>query len=73
MTLRELLSCWESRKVLRLVAYDHSMDTKYIKVYFAYPEDYEDELEELDCIADCRIQKWYHQSDRLIVVLDTDF
>lgn len=73
MTLRELLSCWDERAVLRLALYDRNMDTKYLKVCFAHAEDCEEDLLELDDLADERVTRWYFHSDRLIVVLNTKF
>ena len=76
MTLRELLSCYDAESTARLKIYDREWHTKSLSVCFE-PDGlewmYEDDMEELDKLADLRIIKWYQDIDRLAIVLDTEF
>ena len=61
MTLRELLSCYEENCRARLKLFDREWNQKILKICFN-PESnlewvYEDDMIELDAIADCKIIK----------------
>lgn len=78
MTLRELLSCYEEDCVARLKLFDREYHEKTLKICFNPGSDlewiYEDDMIELDAVADCRIIKWYSGADTWIrVMLDTEF
>lgn len=78
MTLRELLSCYDENCVAKLKLYDREWKEKVLKICFnpgfGLEWVYEDDMIELDTVADCKILKWYAGTDRAILVrLDTDF
>ena len=69
MTIRDLLSSYRATAPVRMTIYDREYDTKELKVCFDPGENYkwiyEDDLEELDKIADCKITNWYVYADYL--------
>ena len=73
MTIRDLLTSYDPRAILRLRVYDRDYDLKSIKVCFSHASDCEDDLEYLDMIADEPIERWYYHSAAIIIVLKTKF
>lgn len=77
MTIRNLLSCYSPAAPVRMIVYDREYNTKELKVCFdpgeAFAWIYEDDMEELDKIADCRITNWYVYIDYLRIHIDCVF
>ena len=78
MTLRELLSCYDENCPARIKLFDREWNEKILRICFNPGSDlelvYEDDMIELDAIADCKIIRWYSATDGSIrVMLDTEF
>ncbi|MBO7309146.1 MAG: hypothetical protein J6V38_05895 [Kiritimatiellae bacterium] len=77
MSIRNLLSCYRSYSVIRLIVYDEKYDGKHLKVCFDPGESfkclYENDLEELDKIADMKIKDWYVFVDTLRILVYDEF
>ena len=73
MALRELLSCYDESCPARLKLFDREWNEKILKICFKPGSDiewvYEDDMDELDAIADCRILRWYSALDGSIRVM----
>lgn len=75
MTIRDLLSSFRASCPVRMMIFDRDFNTKELKVCFDPGETfkwiYEDDMEELEQIADCMIVEWYvHAGDLRIHIFE---
>lgn len=75
MTIRDLLSSYQQDAAVRLKIYDSDWNVIELRVCFNPGEDlewvYEDDMIELDKLADRMIARWYvHQNELRIKITD---
>jgi len=77
MTIRNLLSTFDKNAAVRLHIFDSEYSVKELKICFnpgaGLEWVYEDDMEELDKIADRMIARWYVRQDTIKIQIDGTF
>lgn len=77
MTIRDLLSTFDKNAAVTLHIFDSEWAVKELKICFNPGAGlewlYEDEMEELDQIADRMIARWYVRQDTIKIQIDGTF
>lgn len=77
MTIRDLLSSFDKNAAVRLHIFNSEWAVKELKICFAPGAGlewvFEDDMEELDKIADYKIARWYVRQDTLNIMIDGTF
>lgn len=77
MTIRDLLSSFDKNAAVRLHIFDSEWTVKKLSICFnpgaGLEWVYEDDMEELDKIADHMITRWYVRQDTIKIQIDGTF
>lgn len=77
MTIRDLLSSYQQDSPVRLKIYDSEWNVVELKVCFCPGDDinwiYEDDMIELDRLADRMIARWYVYQNTIRIQIDGTF
>ena len=77
MTIRDLLSSFDKNAAVRLHIFDSEWSVKELKICFnpgaGLEWIYEDDMEELDNIADYKINRWHVLHERIRIQIDGTF